>query len=73
LAEHLAKVEVPVTVVYGTEDSIVPPSQSRRVAGAAPHLRRAVEVPGADHNDPALLDGSALVAAVVDLADHVTS
>lgn len=71
LAEHLARVEVPVTVVYGTEDSIVPPAQSLRVADAAPHLRRVVEIPGADHNDGPLLDGSALVNAVVDLADHI--
>jgi len=28
-------------------------------------------VPGADHNDPALLDGALLVGAVVDLVDAV--
>ena len=71
LISHLAAVEVPVTVVYGTSDSIVPPSQSRSVAESAPRLRRLVEVAGADHNDRALLDGDELVDAVVDLADHV--
>ena len=71
LVEHLAEVDVPVTVVLGTEDSIVPPEQSRAVAAAAPRLRRLVEVPGSDHNALALLDGDALVEAVVDLADHV--
>jgi hypothetical protein len=30
-----------------------------------------VEVAGADHNDPALLDGEVLIKAVVDLADQV--
>lgn len=72
LVEHLATVDVPVTVVYGSRDSIVPPDQSRAVAEAAPNLLRLVEVDGADHNDRALFDGPDLVAAVVDLADHVT-
>jgi pimeloyl-ACP methyl ester carboxylesterase len=71
LARQLATVPVPVTVVYGSEDSIVPPAQSRAVARAAPALRRLIEVTGADHNDRALLDGHALITAIVDLADHV--
>ena len=68
LAEHVARVQAPTTVVYGSADSIVPPAQSRAVADAAGTLHRLVEVPGADHNDPVLLDGEALVAAVVELA-----
>lgn len=71
LVDHLREVDVPVTVVYGTADLIVPPDQSREVADAAPHLRRLVVVEGAGHNDPALLDGEALVDAVVDLAEVV--
>jgi uncharacterized protein len=70
LVEHLAEVHVPTTVVYGTSDSIVPPDQSRAVAEAAPSLRQLVEVEGADHNDLALLNGPALVEAVVDLAEQ---
>jgi len=71
LAEQLANVTVPVTVVYGSDDSIVPPAHSRTVAESAPQLRQLVEVAGADHNAPALLDGEALVNAVVDLADQI--
>lgn len=71
LVEHLARVDVPVTVVLGTRDSIVPPEQSRSVADAAPRLRELVEVAGADHNDQALLDGGDLVDAVVDAADRI--
>ena len=71
LAEHLADVKVPVTVVYGADDSIVPPGQSRAVADSAPHLRAVVEVAGADHNDLVLLAGADLVAAVLDLADQL--
>src|SRR4029453_7116957 len=58
----------PTTVVHGSRDSIVPPAQSRAVADAAAQLHRLVEVPGADHNDPVLLDGDAVVSAVVELA-----
>ena len=69
LADQLARVEAPTTVVYGGADSIVPPEQSRAVADAALRLHDAVEVPGADHNDPVLLDGDDLVDAVVALVE----
>lgn len=72
LAERLATVKAPVTVVYGSDDSIVPAKQSQAVAEAAPNLHEVVQVEGADHNDPALLDGDALVDAVVELAEQVT-
>ena len=72
LAEQLSRVGAPVTVVYGSEDSIVPADQSRTVADAAARLHDEVEVSGADHNDRVLLDGEPLVAAVLDLAGHVS-
>ena len=71
LAHHLASVKVPTTVVYGSRDSVVPPEQSRAVAAAAGGETRVVEIAGADHNDPALLDGEQLIAAVVELAERV--
>lgn len=72
LVEHLAAVTCPVTVVLGSQDSVVPPEQSRAVAKAAPGLVELVEVPGADHNDRVLVAGDPLVRAVVDLADRVS-
>jgi uncharacterized protein len=68
VAERIAGVRAPTTVVYGSRDTIVPPRQSRQVADAAAQLHRVVEVPGADHNDAVLLDGDLLVDAVVELA-----
>jgi uncharacterized protein len=62
-AEHVAGVAAPVTVIWGSADSMVPAEQSRAVA-AAGHART-VEVEGADHNDRVLLDGDQLVNAVV--------
>jgi fermentation-respiration switch protein FrsA (DUF1100 family) len=70
LVDQLAAVKSPVTVVYGTRDSIVPAEQSRAVAEAAPTLRQLLAVKGADHNDPVLLAGNQLINAVVALADH---
>jgi uncharacterized protein len=70
VAEQLAEVKVPTTVVYGSADSIVPAAQSRTVAEAAGRLHRLVEVDGADHNDQVLLDGDDVVGAVVELAER---
>jgi pimeloyl-ACP methyl ester carboxylesterase len=63
VAEQVATVNMPTTVVYGEADTVVPPAQSRAVAAAAD--ARTVVVPGADHNDAALTDGPKLVDAVV--------
>jgi uncharacterized protein len=73
LAEQLARVRVATTVVYGSDDTIVPPEQSRAVAAAAGGPTRAVEIEGADHNDRALLDGALLIEAVVELADRAAT
>jgi uncharacterized protein len=73
VAEQLARITVPTTVVYGTEDRIVPPDQSHAVAAAAGGPTVLVAVRGADHNDRALLDGAELVRAVIDLADRATT
>ncbi len=71
LLDHLAQVKVPTTVVYGSDDAIVPPEQSRAVAEAARGPTRVLEIQGANHNDLALLDGEELIAAIVELADEV--
>lgn len=74
VVERVARINVPTTVVWGTDDRIIPPAQSAAVAmAAAGRPTRTVVVPGADHNDPALLDGPALVAAVTALADAIAS
>jgi fermentation-respiration switch protein FrsA (DUF1100 family) len=71
LAAHLATLEVPTTVVYGNRDSIIPPEQSLAVARAARGPIRIVRVHGADHNDPALVDGPQVIGAVVEMADRL--
>jgi hypothetical protein len=61
--EHAAGIAVPVAVVAGGADEIVPRDQSRAVAAAA--RATYVEVPGALHNDPGLSHGPAVVDTVV--------
>ena len=63
LARQLAEgVRVPLLMVVGERDEIVPPDLSRRVFAAASEPKRLVEVAAADHNDEALLAGDELVA-----------
>lgn len=52
----------PLTVIYGSNDSVVPPGQSLAVAAAG--RAAVVQVPQADHNDPDLAVGPVVVAAV---------
>lgn len=67
-AEHLAACPVPVVVLRGAADGIVPNVLSANLAHGVPHLLADVEVPGADHND-ALWYGDFLADAVVRLAE----
>jgi pimeloyl-ACP methyl ester carboxylesterase len=64
VTEPIARARVPTVVIYGAQDTIVPPEQSRAVAAAAGGPVRTVEVAGADHNDPALLVGDELIDAI---------
>jgi pimeloyl-ACP methyl ester carboxylesterase len=69
--DHLERVNVPTTIVYGTKDTIVPPEQSRVVGKAAGDRTTIIGVEGAGHNDLALLDGRQLIQAIVALADQI--
>jgi fermentation-respiration switch protein FrsA (DUF1100 family) len=60
-ADRAADLTVPVLVVAGERDRIVPAALSRRLYDAAAEPKRFVLVPEADHNDAALLDGRELV------------
>jgi uncharacterized protein len=70
VVNHLAESTVPVTVVYGDRDSVVPTDLSARVAEEAPALAERVVIAGADHND-AVMFGPRVAGAVARLADQV--
>jgi len=70
VVEHLAASDVPVTVIYGDRDSVVPPVLSARVADHARSLAERVVIGGADHNDPVMF-GPRVADAVARLAHEV--
>ena len=63
--ERIGQIRCPLLVIAGDRDSIVPPKQSLRLFDTAQEPKRLVMVPGADHNDYALLAGDLLVEEVV--------
>ncbi len=67
VVEHLAESDVPVTVIYGDRDSVVPSALSARVADHSPALAERVVLAAADHNDSVMF-GPPVAAAVARLA-----
>ncbi|MBA2528732.1 MAG: alpha/beta hydrolase, partial [Euzebyales bacterium] len=68
---RVRSLSAPLLVVVGENDDIVPAQTSRRLYALAAEPKRLVVVPGANHNDRALLDGDELIAAVVAFARDV--
>jgi pimeloyl-ACP methyl ester carboxylesterase len=69
--EEVKASEVPLTVVYGDRDSVVPRRLSAHVAAAAATLVEELVIEGADHNDPVMF-GARVADAVARLAERVT-
>ena len=63
--------DVPVSVVYGDRDSVVPSRLSAQVATGAPRLAEELVLPGADHNDPVMF-GPRVADVVARLAERVS-
>lgn len=70
VAEQVRASDVPVTVIQGDADALVPPAQSDAVADGARHLVEHLAIPGAGHDDP-VFSGPVVADAVVRLADRV--
>jgi uncharacterized protein len=70
LAEQLRDVRVPVLVLVTERDEIVPAELSRRVFDAAAEPKRYVPLDAGHHNDPALLAGDEMLAAVSSFLDE---
>jgi fermentation-respiration switch protein FrsA (DUF1100 family) len=63
---RVGRLAAPLLVVAGERDRIVPAALSRQLYDAAPAPKRFVLVPGADHNDAALLDGRQMVGEILE-------
>lgn len=65
--ERIRRIDAPLLVIAGARDEVVPHDQSRRLfETAASRVKRFVSVPGADHNDPRVTAGDAMLDSVVD-------
>ena len=62
--QRITSLEVPLLVIAGSADSIIPINQSEEMFQAAGRPERLVVIDGADHNDFELLAGPDLVDAV---------
>jgi len=69
-ARHLADSPVPVVVLSGDADDIVPPASSAALAASVGNLHREVVLPGVGHNDPVWF-GPYLAEQVAAFADDV--
>jgi len=72
VVDHLRESRVPVTVVYGDRDEVVPSRLSAEVADTVPHLVEEVVIRGAGHNDPVMF-GPRVADAAARLADAARS
>jgi len=63
--ERIGSLSAPTLVIAGDHDSIVPVGQSRQIYDAAPDPKQWLVIPGADHNDPALVGGPDMVGALL--------
>jgi fermentation-respiration switch protein FrsA (DUF1100 family) len=63
--DKIRAVRVPLLVIAGTRDTIVPLAYSQRVYEAASEPKTLLVVPGADHNDVELLSGEQMIRAIV--------
>lgn len=70
VVDHWRDSDVPVSIVYGSADSVVPTELSAEVARSAESLVDEVVLRGADHNDPVMF-GPRVAAVVARLADRV--
>lgn len=62
--DRIGSLSVPVMVIAGDRDDIVPESLSRKLYDAAREPKRFLLVPGTGHNDPDLVDGDRMLEEV---------
>ncbi|GFG52536.1 alpha/beta hydrolase [Mycolicibacterium agri] len=62
--DRIASLSAPIMIIAGDRDDIVPERLSRKLYDAAPDPKRYFVVPGANHNDPELVDGDRMLEEV---------
>lgn len=72
LTGRLRRVQAPVLVLHGDQDSIIPMEMGRAVYDAANEPKEFYRVPGADHNDLYLVGGDDYFARFLHFARQAT-
>ena len=70
---HIRRVRVPVFVVHGTDDEVIPVSHGRRLYEAAGQPKQALWIDGAHHNDVPLVGGARYWVALVAFGGQVAT
>jgi pimeloyl-ACP methyl ester carboxylesterase len=65
--EKVHRLTVPTLYIHGTEDELIPPAMSDRLAAATPGSVGVLPIPDADHNNALQRGGDRLRAALADL------
>ena len=55
----IGKLKVPVLIIHGADDEIIPVEMGRRLSAAAPEPKELYIINGAHHNDTYLVGGKA--------------
>jgi fermentation-respiration switch protein FrsA (DUF1100 family) len=71
--DKIRQIHVPVLVIQGDRDQVVPPSHGRRIFAAANEPKYSLWVPGAGHNDVTFVAPKQYVTAVVNFANTVAA
>jgi fermentation-respiration switch protein FrsA (DUF1100 family) len=69
---RVTRLSCPVLVLAGERDAIVPIGESEKLYDAASEPKRLVVIPGADHNDEALLIGERLIEETLEFIGETT-
>jgi len=67
----IESLQVPILLIHGTVDSVVPYTMSQQLFAAAPEPKQLVLIPGAGHNDLAEVAGSQYLQAVQKFVQQV--
>jgi fermentation-respiration switch protein FrsA (DUF1100 family) len=68
---RIPRLRMPLLVMQGDRDEVIPPALGRRLFDAAPEPKRYYAIPGAGHNDTYLVGGAAYWQALSGFLDEV--
>ena len=69
--EKMPRVRMPLLVVQGTRDEVIPVAQGKMVFGAAPSPKQYLAIEGAHHNDVYVIGGTQYKSALSDFLARV--